>query len=154
MGDFLSVDVDARGLLAAMDRLGHSLEARLLEVSRDTADQVAREAKSRVARRTGATAEGIIVERARVGAGYVVIAQKVEPRVIGPNLLPHHRAALQKLSPLKESRKNIPAWLEFGTNKMLRQPFLFPSVEIAREGHMRRLREAVQDGIDAVGLGD
>lgn len=97
--------------------------------SRVTADRVDAEATSRVARRTGATAEGIIVEETHDGTGYVVIA--TNPNTPG-----------------------VPGFLEQGTAKMTKRPFLFVSAALEIGPHERRISEATQDAIDAEGLGE
>ena len=126
----LSVDVDARPTLAALDRLAEDLAAaRTKAASKVTADAIATEAKRRVRRRTGLTAEGIVVEEDRARVGYVVLATR-------------------------QQFPNLPHWLEHGTKFMTASPFFFPSARLEEAAHERRIREALQLAIDDVGLGD
>ena len=47
----------------------------------------------------------------------------------------------------------LAGWIEFGTIKMTARGFLFTSARLEEGGHMRRLGEAVQAAINALGLG-
>jgi hypothetical protein len=126
MSDRLTIDVDNRSLLAALDRLGALAEKHVQAAAKETADRIAAEARARVARRTGTTAHGIGVDIARVGSGYVVFADRPD-------------------------NPGLPGWLEFGTERMTARPFLFASARLEEAAHDRRIRQAVQDAIDEVG---
>lgn len=49
--------------------------------------------------------------------------------------------------------KGAARYLEFGTKFMQARTFFFPAVTLESPGYHRRTRDAVQDGIDQVGLG-
>lgn len=123
MANLLQIDVDARGLIAALDRLGAAAERHVLNAAGVTAARIAQEARSRVARATGKTAAGIGIDVAKVGAGYVVFAERPE-------------------------MPGLPGWLEFGTQHMTARPFLFAAARLEEGAHDRRIREAIHDAID------
>lgn len=127
MADLFTVDVDVSGLLAALDRLGAIAEAYTSAAARVTAGNVAREARNRVARRTGTTAEGIgVVED---DGAYLV-------------------------QTYRQQFPSLPAWLEYGTKHMSARPFFRPSAQLEEGPHLRRIAHAVQSAIDDAGLGD
>jgi hypothetical protein len=129
VSDSLTIDVDDHALLAAFDALPEAVMSYAKPAALVTAKNIAAEAGRRVARRTGKTAEGITVEETHAGDGYIVWVKRPE--------LP-----------------NLPTWLEFGTEHMTARPFLFASAQLEVGAHDRRVREAVQDALDAQGLGD
>ena len=65
----LTASVESTALIAALDRLGVSVETYTKPTAKITADNIAREAKARVARRTGETAAGIVVDEDVLGPG-------------------------------------------------------------------------------------
>jgi hypothetical protein len=93
-----------------------------------TAQRIAREARSRVHRRTGKTAGGIQVIERRDGEGYRVETDDAPDA-------------------------GRPISLEFGTQFTEPRPFLYVSADLEAEDHDRRMRDAIQDVIDAEGLG-
>lgn len=123
MADNFTVEVDTAALFEAMDALMVSAEQHILDAARVTAEAIAREARARVARRTGETARGITVEPARVGIGWIVFADR-------------------------QDEPGLPGWLEFGTDKMTARPFLFSSARLEEGAHMRRMVDALQQAID------
>jgi hypothetical protein len=127
---FFSVDVDMAGTLAAMDRVGTEIERFTKPAARVTADRVAAEAARRVRRRTGHTAQQIRVEESHDRSGYVVLAY--DP----------------------STKKHVEVYLEFGTQFMTAFPFFFNAARLEEGPYDRRMRQAIQDGIDASGLGD
>lgn len=131
MSDLLTIRADATALVAAVDRLGDSLSARVNAAAKETADAIADEARRRVRRRTGRTMEMIRVEPTGDDerAGWIVRAND------------------------RATKKHIDSWLEFGTIHMTAKPFLFNSAALEEGNHYRRLTEAVQDAIDDEGLG-
>ncbi|HXG56671.1 MAG TPA: HK97 gp10 family phage protein [Vicinamibacterales bacterium] len=129
MAPLLQIDPDATALLKALQTLGVQAEALVKAAAKETAERIQNEARGRVARATGDTAEGITVEETHDGTGYVVFVNRA-------------------------SQPGLPQWLEFGTKFIGARPFLFSSAAIEVGGHMRRVAEAVQDAIDAQGLGD
>lgn len=129
MSKLLTIDVDTRALMDAIDRFPALVEKHVLIAAERTAQNVAREARNRVARATGETARGIGVEVAKRGPGYVVFADRPD-------------------------EPGLPGWLEFGTKKMAAQPFLFVSARLEEGPHDRRMRDAIRDAISEGGLGD
>lgn len=131
MADGFTVEVDTRALVAALDAIPDAVLRHLKVAARITADNIAREARGRVARRTGRTGAAITVEEARSGDGYVVFVANAAAD------WPH-----------------LDIGLEFGTKFMSKRPFLFASAQLEEGSHDRRSREAVQAAIDEMGLGD
>lgn len=136
MADRLSITVDNAALLAAMERLGPAALQFTKAAARETAENIVREAQSRVARATGETAAGIHLEETHNGDGYVVL--DTNKRMPG-----------------------LPSWLEFGfsqgkagSHSAPARPFFFASAQLEAGPHDRRMREAVQEAIDSTGLGD
>lgn len=126
----LTVDVDASALLAALDRLGVEAERICQEASKVTANKIVNEAKKRVARATGETQRAIVSEQA-------------------PGPLGGYRVFVGTTS----HPANLPQWLEWGTKHMSARPFLFSSARLEEGPHRQRIAAAVQDAIDAQGLG-
>jgi hypothetical protein len=144
---FISIEVDTRALLAALDAIPAEVHAHLKAAAKLTAENIAAEARRRVARRTGETAAHIVVEETHSGDGYIVW---VEPDVrISSHTMPSGRTHTQAVS-----YNALGGWLEFGTRFMSARPFLFASARLEEGAHDRRSREAIQAAIDAHGLGD
>ena len=142
--NLFQIDADTTELFRAMDRAVVEIETRAMAVAKDTADRIVSNAKQRVARATGATAAGIHAEPTHDGTGYVVLPWD-------------QRLAAQAWAggaTTREHNAGKPMWLEFGTVKMSARPFFFVSAQLEESGHDRRMREAIQDGIEASGLGD
>ena len=131
MADRFTIEVDTRELFAALDAIPAAVLAHLKEAAKVTADNISREAKGRVARRTGKTAAAITVEEARSGDGYVVFVANAAAD------WPH-----------------LDIGLEFGTVKMTPRPFLHVSAVLEGGPHDRRSREAIQQAINERGLGE
>lgn len=133
----MTISVDSAALLSAMSSLASGVvESFTKPAAKVTADRVASEAERRVLRATGETARGIVALESRDGAGYVVTSTN-------------------------ERMPNLPTWLEFGTKRGKSgshaepaHPYLFASARLEESGHDARMREAVQDAIDSVGLGE
>ena len=133
----LTLEVEARALLAALDAVPGAIQRQILPAAKITADAVARETNRRFARAAGGptrgrhTAEGITVAPTHRGDGYVVYVQSPE-------------------------MPGLPGWLEFGTHHMLPHPAggaLFAAARLEAGAHERRILDAVQAGIDEKGLG-
>lgn len=151
MADKFTIEVDTRELLAALDALPDLVLSNLKAASKITADNIAREAKGRVARRTGETAEGIHVEESYSGDGYVVLmGDAVSPA----ETKSRERRGLKTAKSNLHQTKHTGIWLEFGTKFMTKREFFFPSARLEESAHNRRAREAVQDAINARGLGE
>jgi hypothetical protein len=135
MAGEMTITVDNAALLKAMADLGPAMERFTMAAAKETADNIVREAQGRVARATGETARGIHAEVTHDGKGYVVLDTN-------------------------RRMPNLPLWLEFGTQQgkpgshsSLARPFFFSSAYLEAGAHDRRMREAVQNAIDSVGLG-
>jgi hypothetical protein len=128
MSDRMTITVDTRALIAALDTFADVLGVRLKADAKITADNIDREATGRVRRRTGATAEAIIVEETHSGDGYVVYVEG--------------------------ERHHVGFFNEFGTKFMTAKPFLFASARLEEGAHDRRVRQTIQDVIHEKGLGD
>ena len=124
----ITVTVDTTALQAGLVHLADDMAIQTKAAAEITANAIVREARGRVARRTGATAEGIHAEESRDGIGYVVLAIRAE-------------------------RANVPFWLEFGTRYMTARPFLYASAAVEQPGHQRRTADAVSYAIDVNGFG-
>jgi hypothetical protein len=131
VADAFSVDVDTSALFAAIDALPEAVHRHLKAAARVTADNIQREARGRVARRTGKTGDAITVEEARNKDGWVVFVANAAA-----------------------DWPNLDIGLEFGTKYMSPRPFLFASAHLEEGAHDRRSREAIQAAIDEKGLGD
>lgn len=139
----LKIDVETTGLIAALDSLGPSIQAYTKAAARVTADRIVASARARVPRgKSGRTAAGITAQASYDGTGYVV--------------MPFNDAFERALiaSGNDQQPANLPVWLEFGTKKMTARPFFFAAARAEENAHDRRMRAAIQDAIDAKGLGD
>ena len=124
----LTLEVDAAVLMRALETGDVIIAKHVLHAAEMTAERIASEARGRVRRRTGRTARGIVVDRARIGVGYIV--HVVEPENPG-----------------------LPGWLEHGTKYMSAKEYLFVSARLEAGAHDQRMREAISDGIEEMGLG-
>lgn len=138
----LKIDAETKGLIAALDRLGASVQTHTKAAAHVTADRIVAGARARVRRRTGRTAAGITAEESYDGSGYVVL----------PFNFAFEMALIE--SGNDQQPANLPLWLEFGTRKMTAKPYFFAAARVEAHGHDRRIRVAIQDAIDAQGLGD
>lgn len=128
MADAFTVDVDATELLAALAAIPAAVHAHLKAAAKVTADNIARDARARIRRRTGKTGDAITVEETTNGDGYVIYTGN--------------------------GRQHIGSFLAFGTKFMIGDDWLFASARLEEGAHDRRSREAVQAAIDAKGLGE
>lgn len=134
MADRMTIDVDAQEVLQAFDRFPELLAPRVKAVALVTSERVKSEAHARVRRRTGATADHIVVIETQDGTGYIVW---VDPSTRTPQV----------------TFNAVGRWLEFGTFKMEAHPFLFSAAQLEEDAHRRRIEEATQDAIEEAGLG-
>lgn len=118
----LSITVDVEALQRELDRLGDRIVKHVKPRAKVTAERIASEARTRVARRSGKTAEGIGAEEAIDGNGYVAFA-------------------------LRDPFPDLPAWLEHGTDRMTPRPFFDVAVTLEEDSHRRRIAEAIADAI-------
>lgn len=133
MADHVDFDLDAEEVLAAFKSLPATVHTFTLAAAQTTAENIAREARSRVPRRRGKITAAqaarppledlITVLPMRNGTGYVVIVQ-------------------DPAAPF------LPWQLEYGTEHMTKRDFFFPSARLERSSHERRMHDAVQQAID------
>ena len=84
MAPLLTIDVDTAALFAALDTLGDAAQPYVKAAAKVSADNIDREQTARVARRTGQTADRIVVEETRDGLGWVVrVNQPENPGLAG-----------------------------------------------------------------------
>lgn len=141
MADGASLTFDARQLLAAFDFLTKAVALAELEACHITAENIAAEARARVARRgpnptQAQLARPPLEDLIRVaplvnGTGYVVIVQETDPEAA-----------------------YLPFYLEYGGPQVFpnigKRPFFFTSAALEKSAHARRINEAAQAAIDAV----
>jgi hypothetical protein len=165
MADGFQITVDDSALLAALNRLGPAVERYTMPAALETAKAVQREAKARVARRTGATSEGILVRKDYAGKGYVVTTQDVvlggqrtAAQGMGMGMRPGAAAKWAGRRYTQDSHVGL--WLEIGTaqgrsrsHTAAPRPWLGPSADVEQGPHGRRMRAAIQQAIDAAGFG-
>jgi hypothetical protein len=150
MADGFRFSMDARQVLAALERLGPVAEPHIKGAARVTAEAVQRSAQARVARRTGFTSKNIVVRESTTIKGYVVTMGDV---VSEQETARRVQMGMRKTAKSKYwNEKHTGLWLEFGTAAP--RPFRLPAAEIEQGPHLRRVREALQDAEAAVGLGD
>jgi hypothetical protein len=140
MADGLVVTVDEAAVVEALLALGDFAQPYINEASRESAQSVEREVVARLRRQlvnpTGQTEAGVVSRPAYGGNGYVVIASR-------------------------DWMPNLPLWIEKGTKKgrpgssaQPARPFFYVSAALEEGAHFRRLEDALQDAIDARGLGE
>jgi hypothetical protein len=134
--DLLTVTVDTSEAVRALDQFVATVETRLHENAMRAASAIVREAKARVHRRTGSTAEGIVMTDQGVGAGVLVTVTR------------EARDAKGRQWPF------VPAWLEYGTEHEVASPFLGPSVRLAQGEFFRNAATILDDAAQASGLGE
>lgn len=142
MADAISIDADVDELLEALHQLGEAAEPLVNEAARETAGAIDLEASARLRRQlgpkaTGKTVDSIIHEPAYDGNGFIVAVER---------------------DPYPE----LPYWLEKGTRRGDRpnrattapRPYFWVSAELEEGAHFRRVEEAVQEAIEASGMGE
>jgi hypothetical protein len=135
----LTLTVETEDTIRAMRAVGYSTEQFTLPAAKITADNVQRAAQARVRRATGKTADGIVVTR------------YTDPKT---------QTQGYQVQATRDWMPNLPLWIEYGTKKgdphshtQAAAPFFWPAVALEQSAHTERMAEAVQQGIDAVGLG-
>lgn len=134
MSDGFDFDLDVSGALAALDRVATTMEKYTVPASKITADNIAREAKNRVARATGATAEGIRVVPMNNGRGYIVLSTR-------------------------QQQYDLPLWLEKGVRQgkprshtAAARPYFYVSGDLEVGAHERRILDALAQAAAEEGL--
>lgn len=134
MADHVTFEVEIDGVIRAFRALPDRLEPKLDRLAEAAAERVANDARSRLDRAlgegaTGKTREGIAVERARNGRGYVVVARR--------NPYP-----------------SLPNWLDKGTQHMAARPFFDVAARLEAETYRRQVLQVIRDEADEIGLGE
>lgn len=124
----LEMRLETAAFAAGLSQLNADLAAKTKAASEVTAGAIVREARGRVARRTGALAEGIHYEESADGIGWVVLAVRAD-------------------------RPQVGFWVEFGTRYMTARPFMYVSAALEQPGHDRRIGAIVLEAIQANGFG-
>ena len=142
----ITFEMDASKLLAAFDAVTEAIRLPTLEACRVTAENIAREARARVARR------GPNPTRAQQGRPPLEDLIRVEP-MVGRAAVVGYVVIVQEPVLDNSGAELLPFYLEFGTKEMAKRAFFFAPAALEKEPHRRRLQEAQQAGIEAVGLG-
>lgn len=140
----LTITLEDEGVMAALARLGDVAQPYVNAASAETARAIVVEAKARLSRQLGPEATGRTVAAIQSRPAYdnngsVVVVER-------------------------EPMPNLPLWLEkgtkYGTRKgnaggnMRARPYFYSSIALEVGAHERRIADAVQQAIEAEGLGD
>lgn len=168
MADGFSFSVDDRELLAALGRLGKTIERFTMPAAQETARRVQSHAKSFIAKRSGVTASGILMHDDYWHAGYVVRTRDT----LNPGERQAQLEAGMALGSTPSKRRrwasrtytqdvHVGLYLEKGTVKgkprshsSAPRPWLNPATVAEAAPHADRMRVAIRDGISAEGFGD
>jgi hypothetical protein len=138
--DQVTAELDTTDLVAAFQLLGALGDAAVFQASGGTANVIVAEAKTRLARYLGATATGkteggIVCYPDRTGRGWIVESSR-------------------------DPMPALPIWIEKGTKKgepgshtEAARAYFYPAIQVEEGDHYRRIEDAMQAVIDAVGLG-
>lgn len=133
MADLITLTVDTKAIDDAFARVPDVARDRCLDAAEVSAQNVTVEAVSRVARRTGQTAQSIryapLPEQDDDIPGFMVFVDRPD-------------------------KPFLAYWLEFGTQYMTARPFLFASAFLEADPHRRRIEDAIDESIAIVGLGE
>lgn len=137
MPNSFTIDIDATKMREALE--GESLKAVIkgfIKVaSRQSADNIAADAKARLERQlsgtsTGATVAGIVVKSDRTGWGWIVDAGNL-------------------------STPMLDRWLENAfKNVSRRKPFFYDSARLEEQAHLERIRGAIRSALSEYGLAE
>lgn len=141
----MTIDVDLAPLIRALDEIPNAILAHLKPVAQQTAERIVAEAKARVARRTGHTAEQIRVEE----TGEPDVWEQL---VLDKSADDDFAYIIRADDPT--TKLHTEKWLEFGTKFETPRPFFFVAADLERGAYERASRQAIQDAIDETGLGD
>jgi hypothetical protein len=158
MSEELTAVMDTRGLFSAFEKVGPTCERRLRAASFVTAQAIRDEARRRVARKSGATAQGIVI-REYDNSPYFLVATSdtlsQEERLA--------RVEAQKQDPKQYRRRwtaaryrNVPhvgVYLEYGTVRAGEHPFFWESARVEQAAYDRRVKEALVAALEESGLG-
>lgn len=170
MADGFRVDVETAGLLRAMAAMPAAVQARLMEACRETALAIQTSARARLSgmtHGTGETARGIVAEPSYDGKGYVVRTSDMVSgaerarRVELANRFDLSGRNRRFTRSIYESVPHIGLWVEAGTvrgeprsHTAPARPFLWPAANAENGPYERRVRDAIRDATEDVGLGD
>lgn len=129
----MSATVDASELLRALERIPASVQVYTKRAAEVTANRIVSDARTRLAGQlskdaTGKTVAGITMDELPDGTGYIVTSER-------------------------QPMPSVPLWLDKGTVHMAARPFFDVSAQIETGPNERRMVDAVQQAIDAEGLG-
>lgn len=152
MADNVTFTVDSDRLVSALRDFPDILKPRVMAAARTSAGSILSESQRRIARRTNYTAEHMRVDETYNGDGYVV--------VMGDAMAPSETRRRERIGGSRRwvnagsyQQAHVGLYLEFGTQRMTARPFLFISGDLEVAAHDRRVRQAIQDGLNAEGLG-
>lgn len=145
----LTAEIETAALVSAMGRLSESLGPSLRAVARRSAERVKAEAQRRVARQTGETAKGIVVEDDYAKTGFIVRTSDT----LSQEDLRSRKGRAKARGVRFRKGLHVGTYLEYGTVYMSARPFFYPSARLEEPVFDRAVREAVQDAIDLAGLG-
>src|SRR5262245_47423223 len=130
MSQILQIQAETRDLFAALDRYVEVAERHTRAAARETSEHLVRGARARARRgKTGRLQEGIRLADDYTRVGYVVTSTR-------------------------DPQPNVPIWQQFGTRYAVAHPYFYQEVEIERLPHAERVRDALRDAAEEVGLGD
>lgn len=158
----LSIDCDLRPLLDAFRALGDRLDSYTKPAAKVTADAIQRTARRLVARRTGQTAEDIVVRDDYTGKGYIVATADVlsdAEVATRRRLAPTNPNIRRRINAVYQQGLHVGLYLEGGTRRgkprsheSAPRPFLLPAVELEAGAHERRMVDAIETGARALGF--
>jgi hypothetical protein len=139
VADGIFATLEDEAIRTVLDGLGASAQPFIAAASKETADRIVVEAQARLRRQLGPGASGqteanIAARPAFDRNGFIVISER-------------------------EPLPNLPLWLEKGTKKgkgmhaNYARPYFYVSAELEAGAHYRRIGEAIQQAIEAKGLG-
>lgn len=155
MPDHITAELDTRALFAAFDALGAAVERHTKPVALRTAERIRSEQRARIRRRTGATADNIVIREDFSGTGYVVLTDDVRSQA-SIDRVKARRRLFGRDSRRVSTYENVPhvgLYLEYGTLHSQAHPFFWEAARLEDGNFDRGIRQAVQDAIDEVGLG-
>jgi len=146
----LRIDVDAGAVIAALERLGDAAQPYINEAAHVSAESIAAEMRRRLARQLGPTLTPT-KSRPDLGKGLTMAGISNRPAYDGNGYV---------VVDEREPFPNLPLWIEKGTKRgdagshtADPRPYFYVSAELEVGAHERRIEQAVQEAIDAEGLG-
>lgn len=148
MADSFSASVDARRVIAMLERVGPSVEFHVRDIAREAAIAVVTRAKQNVNKRTRETEGRIHWEKTFDGQGYVAMAYSRESRI--------ERAITRRRTPnanygQRHREAHVDRYLERGTQFMTKRPFFFSAGQAEAAVFVRRVETKLQTVLDDLG---